>query len=72
MPRAATIPTARITQRSAGYQVGLHPRMTKAQAMVATMAAARAIRGKSCRRPAHNVDAPIPTRAPMAGARATV
>ena len=47
MPRAATMPTARITHRSAGYHVGLHPRMTKAQAMLATMAAARASRGKS-------------------------
>ena len=38
MPRAATTPRARITQRRAGYQSGLQPRITKAQATVTTMA----------------------------------
>ena len=45
-PTAAATPTARMTQRSAGYQVGLHPRTTNAQAMLARMATARASRGK--------------------------
>ena len=72
MARAATMPAPRITQRRAGYQVGLHPRMTKAQATVAAMAAARASRGKICWRRCHRVEAPIPTSAPTAGARATV
>ena len=60
MPSAATTPTTRMTQRSAGYHVGLHPRMTKAQAMVARMAAARASRGKTSRRRRHRVEAPMP------------
>ena len=73
MPTAATMPAARMAHRSAGYHPGLQPRSTKDQTTVASTAVPRAMRGNHSTRRLPEVQVPpMPTRAPTAGARATV
>ena len=68
---AAARPPTRTTERSHGCQAGERSSRTNDQTAVAAMMPARHSRQAIFERWAHSVVAPMPTSAPIAGARAT-
>ena len=71
-PAAASRPTTRTTQRSHGFQSGDRERTTKAQPVVTSEVPASTGRAHRSVRRVQTSHPPIPTSAPIDGARATV
>ncbi len=71
-PTAATMPAVSTTPRSHGFHDGVRSSRASAHHAVRPRAAASAPRANQLARRRHSSTAPIPTSAPIAGARATV
>ena len=69
---AATRPTASTTQRSHGFHSGDLAKMMKAQPVVTRETAASVGRAQRSALRVHRSQEPMPTSAPIDGARATV